>query len=256
MESNMTLLKSTLMASALIFATAGASFAQDALTDKAKDMAVDKAADMAKDEAKKHMGKTGEHAVKAGEHMMKGDSAKDAAMKVGTSDAKSMAKDQIMGDSMMTEKGTMDGDDMMTAGKVMMKGGSAEDAAMAVAKENAKDAVMGKAQGVMIDNVKGEKMLTEKGKMDGDDMMTAGKVMMKGGSAEDAAMAVAKENAKDAVMGKAKGMVKDQMMHQGTIKTAAPMSSAPAAVTVNCPSGTTAQANGTCMITGDYKPRG
>ncbi|MEP3888928.1 MAG: hypothetical protein ABJN69_00595 [Hellea sp.] len=193
----MTLLKSTLMASALILGTASASFAQDALTDKAKDMAVDKATDMAKDEAKKHMGKTGEQAVKAGEHMMKGDSAKDAAMKVGTSEAKSMAKDQIMGDTMMTEKGTMDGGDMMTAGKVMVKGGSAEDAAMAVAKENAKDAVMGKA----------------------------------------------------------KGMMKDQMVHQGTIKTAAPMTSAPAAVTVNCPAGTTAQANGTCMITGDYQPR-
>ena len=256
MESNMTLLKSTVMASALIFGTATASFAQDALKDKAKDMAVDKATDMAKDEAKKHMGTTGEHAVKAGEHMMKGDSAKDAAMKVGTSEAKSMAKDQIMGDSMMTEKGTMDGDDMMTAGKVMVKGGSAEEAAMAVAKDNAKDAMMEKAEGVMTDNVMGKKMLTEKGKMDGDDMMTAGKVMIKGGSAEDAAMAVAKDNAKDAMMGEAKGMVKDHMMHQGTIKTAAPTIAASTAVTVNCPSGTTAQANGTCMITGDYQPRG
>lgn len=194
----MKLLTSTLMASALIFGTATVSFAQDAMTDKAKDMAVDKAKDMAKDEAKKHMGTTGEHAVDAGAHMMKGDSAKDAAMKVGKSEAKNMAKDKLMGE--------------------------------------------------------GASMATKS--MDSDDMMTAGKVMMKGGSKEDAAMAVAKDKAKDAVMGKAEGMVKDKMMHQGTIKTSAPTVTAPAAVTVNCPAGTTAQANGTCMITGDYQPRG
>lgn len=270
----MTFLKSTLMASALILGTTTAAFAQDAMVDKAKDMAVETGTDMAKDEAKKHMGKTGEHAMKAGEHMMKGDSAKDAVMKVGASEAKSqaqnttqgmatdMVKEQVMGDTMMTEKGTMDGDDMMTAGKVMVKGGSVEDAAMAVATDNAKDTMMNKAQGVlksdgvMTDNVMGEKMLTEKGKMDGDDMMTAGKVMIKGGSAEEAAMAVAKDNAKDAVMGQAKGMMKDKMMHQGTVKTTTPMVSTPAAADINCPSGTTAQANGTCMVTGDYQPRG
>jgi hypothetical protein len=58
-------------------------------------------------------------------------------------------------------------------------------------------------------------------------------------------------------------MMKDKMMHQGTIKTSAPSygSGTPAAVpapavpVINCPTGTTAQANGTCMITGNYVPR-
>jgi len=57
--------------------------------------------------------------------------------------------------------------------------------------------------------------------------------------------------------------------HQGTIKTGAPMMddgqnvnvstptaiSAPTIAPINCPYGTTAQPNGTCMITGDYRPR-
>ena len=200
----MKLLKSTFMASALILGTASMAIAQDTSYGsgtQAKDMAVDKAKEMATDKAKDMAGdKAGmvDPAMKAGEHMMNGDSAKDAAMKAGSSELKSYGS------------GT-----------------------------NGKDA------------------------------MTAGKVMIQGGSTQDAAMAVAKDNAKDAMMGKAEGMVKDQMMHQGTIKTSAPSygSGTPAptqsygsgtvapATTINCPYGTTAQANGTCMITGDYKPR-
>lgn len=207
----MTILKSTLLASALVLGTASMSFAQDAMTDKAKTMATDKAKDMATDKAKEMAGDKAnmvDPAMKAGEHMMKGDSAKDAMMKAGESEAKSMMKDKVMGDTMLTEKGKMDGDDMMTAGKVMMKGGSAEDAAMAVAKENAKDAMMEKADSMM----------------------------------------------KDGMMHKGKTMHKDKMMHQGTIKSA-PAMTAPAATVINCPAGTTAQANGTCMITGNYQPR-
>ena len=211
----MKLLKSTFMASALILGTASMAIAQDksyGSGTQAKDMAVDKAKDMATDKAKDMAGdKAGmvDPAMKVGEHMMKGDSVKDAAMKAGQSEAKSMMKDK--------------------------------------AKSYGSGAVAGEAAS-----------------MDGKDAMTAGKVMMQGGSTQDAAMAVAKDNAKDAMMGKAEGMVKDQMMHQGTIKTSAPsygsattaVTSAPAAATtVNCPYGTTAQANGTCMITGDYKPR-
>jgi len=196
----MTFLKSTLMASALILGTATATLAQESMADKAKDMAVDKATDMAKDKAKDMAGETAgkmvDPAMKAGKHMMKGDSAKDAVMKAGQSEMKSMAKDTVMG---------------------------------------------------------------EGASMDGKDAMTAGKVMMQGGSKEDAAMAVAKDKAKDAVMGKAEGMMKDKMMHSGTIKSApavtAPTTMTAPVPTINCPAGTTAQANGTCMITGDYQPR-
>ncbi len=193
----MNILKSTLLASALILGTASASFAQDAMTDKAKSMATEKAKDMATDKAKEMAGDKAnmvDPAMKAGEQMMKGDSLKDAAMKAGQSEVKTMMTGKVTGDTIMTEKGKMDGEDMMTAGKVMIKGGSAEDAAMAVAKDNAKDVMMDKAE----------------------------------------------------------GMMKGKMMHQGTVKSVAPA----AAVTINCPAGTTAQANGTCMITGDYQPRG
>ncbi len=38
--------------------------------------------------------------------------------------------------------------------------------------------------------------------------------------------------------------------NKGTVKTSAPPAQAPA---ISCPAGTTAQSNGTCMITGNYK---
>jgi len=206
----MKLLKSTLVASALILGTASMSYAQDAMVDKAKDVAVDKATDMAKDKAKDMAGdKAGamvDPAMKAGEHMMmKGDSAKDAVMKAGQSEVKSYGSGAVAGEAAKS----MDANDAVTAGKVMMQGGSKEDAAMAVAKDKAKDA------------------MTDKAKSYGSGM-------------------------------------KDKMMQGGTIKTApssygsgtpaaAPAPAAPA-VTINCPAGTTAQANGTCMITGNYQP--
>lgn len=171
----MKLLKSTLVASALILGTASVSFAQSyGSGTKAKEVAVDKATDMAKDKAKDMAGdKAGmvDPAMKAGEHMMKGDSAKDAMMKAGKSEMKDKAKSY--------GSGTKTEDAMMKKGDSMMK------------KEDA--------------------------------------------------------------------MMKDKMMHQGTIKTSAPSygsgTPAPAAPVINCPTGTTAQANGTCMITGNYVPR-
>jgi len=209
----MKLLTSTFMASALILGAASMATAQDSMKEKATDMAVDKATDMAKDKAKdkatdmagEKAGQMVEPAAKVGKHMMKGDSAKDAAMKVGKSEVKSMAKEKVM-----------------------------------------KDGVS----------------------MDSQDSITAGKVMMEGGSKEDAMMAVAKDKTKDVVMDKADSMMKKEMMQSGTVKSAPAMqksygSGTPAATTtapvsagsINCPSGTTAQANGTCMVTGDYQPR-
>lgn len=210
----MTLLKSTLMASAFILGTASMAAAQDSMKDKATDMAVDKATDMAKDKvtdmAGDKAGQMVDPAAKVGKNMMKGDSLKDASMKAAQSE-----------------------------GKSMVKGTAKSYGSGAVAGEAAKS-------------------------MDAKDAMTAGKVMMKGGSKEDAAMAVAKDKAKDAMMDKADGMMKKEMMQSGTVKsaptygsgTAAPAATAPATtVTVNCPSGTTAQPNGTCMVTGDYQPK-
>jgi len=145
----MKLLKSTLMASALILGTASMVVAQDSMTDKAKNMAVDQATDMAKDKAKDMVGdkaaKMVDPAAKVGKNMMKGDNMKDAAMKAGQSEAKSYGSGAVAGEAAKS----MDAKDAMTAGKVMMKGGSKEDAAMAVAKDKAKDAMMDKADGMM-----------------------------------------------------------------------------------------------------------
>lgn len=222
----MKLLKSTLVASALILGTASISFAQSSYGSgtKVKDAAVDKATDMAKDKAKDMVGeKAGamvDPAMKAGEHMMKGDSVKDAAMKAGQSEAKSYGSGAVTGEAAKS----MDAKDAMTAGKVMMKGGSKEEAAMAVAKDNAKDAMMDKA----------DSMMKEKASSYGS-----------GAKAEDVMM---KE--KNSSYGSG-GTVKSAPSHgSGTTTT-----TTTAAPSVNCPFGTTAQANGTCMITGNYVPR-
>jgi len=212
----MTLLKTALMASALILSPA--AFAQDAMTDKAKDVAVDVAKDKAKDMAADKMGDKGsmvsDKAIDVGADMVKGKSMKDAAMGTAANMGKTKTKDAIMGESPSVSTGGMTTGDAMTAGKVMVKGGSAEDAAKAVAKERAKDAVT--------DNAK--------------------KMMHKG-------------------MGQHQGTVKSvPMMNGGSEGTNTMMSTTtsapPAAMApINCPYGTTAQPNGTCMITGDYQPR-
>jgi len=209
----MKLLKSTLVASALVLGTASMSFAQDksyGSGTKAKEVAVDKATDMAKDKAKdmvgEEAGKMVDPAMKAGKHMMKGDSAKDAMMKAGESEAKSMMKDKAKSYG----SGTKAEDAMMKKGDAMMK----DEAKSYGSGTKAKDAMM----------------------KEGDSMM--------------------KEKATDVMMKKG-----DAMMKEGTIKTSAPSygsgtaAPAPAVPVLNCPAGTTAQPNGTCMITGNYVPR-
>jgi len=117
---------------------------------------------------------------------------------------------------------------------------------------------------MMKETVIGDTMKMEKGTMDGEEMMKAGKVMVKGGSAEDAAMAVAKDRAKDAMMEKAGTMVGTKSAPVQGISAPLQTMPVPAGATLksgqaysapsNCPSGTTAQPDGTCMITGNYNP--
>lgn len=179
----MKLLKSTLVASALILGTASVSFAQDksyGSGTKVKDAAVDKATDMAKDKADAMMK---DKMMKDGEVMMK-------------DKAKSYGSGAKVEDAMMKEGDAMMKDKMMKDGEVMMK-----------------DKATSYGSGTKVEGA----------------MMEKGDVMMK-----------------------------DKMMKEGTIKTGASYGSAtPAAAvpTINCPAGTTAQANGTCMITGNYLPR-
>ena len=220
----MTLLKTTFIAAALLVTPA--AFAQDAMTDKAKDMAVDVAKDKAKDMAADQMGDTGsmaaDKAIDVGADMMKGESMKDAAMGAAADMGKDKAKSHMMSDGTMMDgakMGTkMDGHDAMTAGKVMAKGGSMQDAGAAVAKDKMKDHMMDKA-----------------------------KHMMKSSEGKTAQEGVTYQQ--------------EGTSHQGTIKTPPPVMNtmpvpAQSTMAINCPYGTTAQPNGTCMITGDYKPRG
>lgn len=207
----MKLLKTTLIASALILGTGSMALAQTSYGSgtKAKDAVVDKATDIAKDKAKDVVGdKAGafvDPAVKAGENMIKGDSVKDAVIKAGTSEAKSYGSGGVAGEAAKS----LDAKDTVTAGKVLIKGGSKEEAALAVAKDNAKDAMMDKADGLLKDKAES--------------------------------------------YGSGTGTIKSSAPAYGSGTTAP--ASAPAATTINCPSGTTAQADGTCMVTGNYQPR-
>ena len=222
----MKLLKTTLIASALILGTGSMALAQTSYGSgtKAKDAVVDKATDIAKDKAKDVVGdKAGafvDPAVKAGENMIKGDSVKDAVIKAGTSEAKSYGSGGVAGEAAKS----MDAKDTVTAGKVLIKGGSKEEAALAVAKDNAKDAMMDKADGLLKD-----------------------KATSYGSGTKDAM----KDKAEP--YGSGTGTIKSSAPAYGSGTTAP--ASAPAATTINCPSGTTAQADGTCMVTGNYQPR-
>lgn len=178
------------------------------------------------------------------------DEARDMAVDEGKAMAKDKAADELSGMS-----GTA-ADKAIDVGADMAKGKSMKDSAMKAATKSGKSHMKKEMSDGEMDLGGGAGSITDTN-MSTDEMMTAGKVMSKGGSMEDAAMEVGK----DRMETKAKSMMKDEaskMMHQGTIKSApAATTTMPASTTiaVNCPSGTTAQPDGTCMITGDYQPR-
>lgn len=215
---------SILMTAVATFAFAATpSFAQDAdmMKDKAMDMAKDKvkskAQDMATDAAGDMAGEAAGKGVDMGADMMKGKSAKDAAMDAVMDSGKS---------SMKSETGLGD------MGATILGTGTAADMGA--------DAI---------------------GSMSTEEKMKAGKIMLNGGSAEEAATAVAKDRmkdkAEDMLMDKASSMMSGGVGNGAAVETPstpmAPMAAPAPAVTINCPSGTTAQPNGTCMITGDYE---
>ncbi len=178
---------------------------------------------------------------------------KDKAKEMAVDKAEDKAKDEMA--KQVTGDAAVAGDAAIEVGADMAKG------------QSAKDAVMGKVQG--------EAKSTTKTSIATDGMTTgetikAGKIIAKGGSTTDAAMEIGKDRMKT----KAKGWAEEEagkMIHKGA-KTDAEMdmktnvqTSTPAAssstniqtstsLAVNCPAGTTAQPNGTCMITGDYNP--
>ena len=214
----------TIVAATALMGFSAPSFAQDtgALKDKAIDMAKDKikskAKTMAVDKAGGMGGMAAEKGVDVGADMMKGKSAKDAAMDAAMDSGKSSASDSL-------------GLNVPSIGGTSLGG-----------------AALGGTTGLATSAVKNTTT---------DEKIKAGKILLKGGSKEDAAMAIAKDRAKDSLMDKAKGLVSTQAGSMtDKSKTSLPMAdTAPVATTtvVNCPAGTTAQSNGTCMITGNYQ---
>ena len=197
----MSILKTTLVTTALVFGSTAPVFAQSGLLDKAKDVVADKGVDMAKEKA-------------AG--MLGGDAAKliDPAPKASAQDSVLGAVTSSGGNSVTKGIGGLGG-----LGSVPSLGGVTDTS------------------------------------LSSGESITAGKVLLKGGSKEDAAMAVLK----DRVKGKVKDLGSSTVY--GATETTVPTTttaqvvaapSSPAAVAVNCPSGTTAQPNGTCLITGDF----
>jgi len=156
----------------------------------------------------------------------------------------------------------MTADDAMVAAKTMIKGGSKEDAAKAVVKKRV--------------DTKVESMTGGAASMDGvskDGLMDKAKDMAMDKATGSAAPVIPKtkatkteksglmDKAKDMAMDKVKGssaavIPKGEMMETKSSETAAEttLSSAPALPPISCPSGTKATPEGTCMITGDWKP--
>lgn len=176
LEIIMSILKTTLVTTALIFGSTTTVFAQSAILDQAKDVVVDKGVDIAKDKATSSLPSVG------------GSSLPSVGGLGGITDTSLSSGESI------------------TAGKVLLKGGSKEDAAIAVAKDRGKN-----------------------------------KLKDFGSSTVYGTAPTTTELGSDTVYGTA------------PTTTTAPAPSAPAAAAINCPYGTTAQPNGTCMITGDYK---
>ena len=244
----------------------------------------------------------------------------------------SVALAQISTDALKDKavEGVMDNmttDDAVIAGTTMIKGGSKEDAAMAIVKNRANSKIESMTGGVKVDEFSkdgvmdaGKEMAMEKVKgssttyTDGASLggvstggaMDAGKAMVQDkmiekatgssttytGGAVDAGKAMVQDKMMEKATGSSttytggavdagKAMVKDKMMDKATdssttygmsdqekaksmittgdsyvIQKSGAEMSAPAATMapVNCPSGTKDAGDGTCMITGDWKP--
>ena len=86
--------------------------------------------------------------------------------------------------------------------------------------------------------------------LSGQESLTAGKVLLGGGSTTDAAIAVGRSRLES----RGKEFISGQVENPGSLlggeaPAPAPSYSAPA---IACPAGTQAQADGTCMVTGDW----
>jgi len=162
-------------------------------------------------------------------------------------------------------------DDALTAGTVIFKGGSKEDAAVAIVKNRAKkrvDGVVGDQLGGVVGSQTGSSsggIANQIGGVVGGGGIGSqvGGVIGGGGIANQVGGVVSGQAPSSAkVYEGAKnssttytGQGSDTIYSGQGTSAPAPTQHAPAAPSsapVNCPAGTTAQANGTCMITGNW----
>jgi len=140
-------------------------------------------------------------------------------------------------------------DDALTAGSVIFKGGSKEDAAVAIVKNRAEK----KVDGIVSDQVGG---IAGNGVVND---AIKGNVPSSATVYDEAKSSATTYKDKDKAAGSAT-IYKDKgsattYPSQGSPASTTTVPSAPTATTgvpVNCPAGTTAQPNGTCMITGNW----
>lgn len=158
-------------------------------------------------------------------------------------------------------------DDGLIAGKTLITGGSKEDAAIAIVKGRVDNKVDGLTDGVgvsdlskdgVVDAAKGSATTYASDKAAGSATTFTDGVSVGGVSAGDVASGAVSSGG---VVGAAKGSATTYgsavIPKSGATPSSATTYSAPDATTtalppVNCPSGTTAQADGTCMVTGNW----
>lgn len=157
----------------------------------------------------------------------------------------------------------MTADDAMTAGKTLLKGGSKEDAAVAVVKGRADDKLDTMTDGaVSMDDLSSKDNMIDAGKDVAMEKAKSSATTYTGAATEkaqgsaktytDKAEGSAKtytDTATDKAHGSAKTYTEESHGSSTTYIDTAP---APSAAPVNCPAGTKAVADGTCMITGDF----
>jgi len=167
-------------------------------------------------------------------------------------------------------------DDAMTAGKTLLQGGSKEDAALAVVKGRADDKLDAMTDGaVSMDDLSSKDNMIDAGKDVAMEKAKSSATTYTGTAAEkaegssktysdkaegsaktysDKAEGSAKtytDGATDASHGSAKTYTTEKS-HDSSTTYSDTTTTTPSAAPVNCPAGTKAVADGTCMITGDF----
>jgi len=141
-------------------------------------------------------------------------------------------------------------DDALTGAAVIFKGGSKEDAAVAIVKNRAEKKVEG-IVGDQVGNIAGGGVV---GDIVSGNAPSSAKVYEEAKSSATTYKEPKPQGSSTVYSDGAKG---SSTTYSGQETISTPVQSAPAPATnlppVNCPAGTTAQPNGTCMVTGNWR---